>query len=234
TPDVCAVEKVMLETEDDVVGIIFPSGSSCQEAQGPWAGPSGEARACENWNWFSVLQADLPGVKRREDGLPCKVEGAAGFEEELPLFGEEDREAGQVDDLPVRLDLRKVCVDGEVDRKGRRNAKLGIHPCLGIAAAGLDPTVSARPGDDAFCGGRLSEQVRPELEISSAMHLAEPGQDTGLDQIVESLGSSPRSPKRCLVPSPDKALHIEAEHAILSSVKPERAYWYSEFRRPAI
>jgi hypothetical protein len=232
-PDVCAVEKVMLETEDGVVGIILPASPSRQQAQSPWAGPSGKTRTRENWNRFSVLQADLPGVKRRQDGLPCKVEGAAGFEEELTLFGEEDREAGQVDDLPVRFDLRKVRVDREVRREGRRNAKLGIHPCLGIAVAGLDHTVGARPGDDAFRGDGLPEQVRPELEISSAMHLAEPGQRTGLDQIVESLGSPPGSPKRCLVPSPDKALHIEPEHAVVSSVKPERAQRYSELCRPA-
>jgi hypothetical protein len=165
----------MFEAQDGVIGVILPASPSRQQAQSPWTGASGEARACENWNWFSVLQADLPGVKRGQDGLPCKVEGAAGLEEELPLFGEEDREAGQVDDLPVRFDLRKVRVDREVRREGRRNTQLGIHPCLGIAVAGPDHTVSARPGDDAFCGGRLPEQVRAELEISSAMHLADPG-----------------------------------------------------------
>ena len=169
--DVCSLEKIMLEAEDGVVGIILPASPRRQQAQSPWAGPSGEARACENWNWFSVLQADLPGVKRRQDGLPCKVEGAARFEEELSLFGEEDREAGQVDDLPVRFDLRKVRVNRKVRRESRRNTKLGIHPCLGIAVAGLDYAVAARPGDDPFrrvaCPSRYGRTSRSRPRCTS-------------------------------------------------------------------
>ena len=163
----------MLEAQDGIVGIVLPASPRRQQAQSPWAGPSGKTRAGENWNRLSVLQTDLPGVKRGQDGLPRKIEGTARFEEELSLFGEEDREAGQVDDLPVRFDLGKVRVNRKVRRECRRNTQLGIHPCLGVAVAGLDHTVGARPGDDPFRGDRLPEQVRPELEISSAMHLAE-------------------------------------------------------------
>src|SRR6186997_3334407 len=177
----------MFEADYEVVGVVIAAGASTKETHGPGAGPTGEPRPCQDGNRPFVLQPDPPRIEWCNDCRSGKIENAARFEKELPFLREEVRKTCQVDDLAVRFDLGEVGIDGEVRGESRRDGQLGVDPRLGIAVAGLDHTVSARPGDDAFRGGRLSEQVRPELEISSTVHLAEPGQGTGLDQIIESL-----------------------------------------------
>src|SRR5205807_4934316 len=76
------------------------------------------------------VEANAARVEQLHPSRCAKVEQAARFEEELALFGEEERKSGEVDHLLVGFHLREVGVDGDVRRQRRRGAELGVYPAL--------------------------------------------------------------------------------------------------------
>ena len=81
-------------------------------------------------------------LKKRSTSLGRpELEGGGVLEEEGPLFGEEEREAGQVDLLVVRLHLGEVGVRGQVHGEVRGDAPLHVEPdveAFGFAVLGAD------------------------------------------------------------------------------------------------
>src|SRR5215218_508989 len=84
-----------------------PRASATDEPSAPVDGHGGEVRR----------EADSPRVEEPSAASRDEVEDAASFLEEPPSLGEEERETIEIDLLLVRLHLREVRVDGQVQRQ---------------------------------------------------------------------------------------------------------------------
>jgi len=87
----------------------------------------------------------------------AELEDALPFQEELPLLGEEDTEACQVDLLLVVLDLGEVGVAGEVRGQALRKADLEIAAEITARLVG-----AARRAD--VVGAHVAGEVRLQFE----------------------------------------------------------------------
>src|SRR5204862_7920984 len=88
------------------------------------------------------VEADATRIEKLHPARRPQIELATRFQEELALFGEEERKAGEVDDLLVGLYLREVGIDRDVGRQRRRDPELGVD-----AALAADVTILGRSAD---------------------------------------------------------------------------------------
>jgi len=167
-PDVRPVEQVVLDPNDSVVALVcFPPGLRVEHTDPPWPEPPVEPAPGEDrLRRTARVEADAARIEQLHPARCAEVDQAARFEEELALFGEEERKAGEVDHLLVGLHLREVGGDGEVRGQGRRDAQLGVCPALAA-----EITARCLPADAVVL--RLhgpTERIRVQLEIVGTVH----------------------------------------------------------------
>ena len=100
---------------------------------------AGQTRAAANRQQRAVVaDADAAAEEQIDLTRAPDREQPAVLEEERPLLREQQVEARQVDLLFVDFDLREVGVVGEVERRARRDADLGVDaPVAGLVVVGL-------------------------------------------------------------------------------------------------
>src|SRR2546422_8479725 len=99
-PDVRPVEQVVLDPNDSVVGLVCPAGLRVEDTDPPWPEPPVEPAPGEDRHRRTArVEADAARVEQLHPARCAEVEQAARFEEELALFGEEERKSGEVDHL---------------------------------------------------------------------------------------------------------------------------------------
>src|SRR5205823_9733747 len=134
---------VVLDPNDSVVGLVRPAGLRIEDTDPPWPEPPVEpAPRDDRQRRTAGVEADAARVEQLHPSGCAEVEQAARFEEELALFGEEERKAGEVDHLLVGFHLCEVGVDGDIRRQGRRDAEP-----RGYAATAAEITACARPAE---------------------------------------------------------------------------------------
>ena len=145
-----------------------------------------------------------------EEQVDQAVEGSDGahveltrvLQEEVPLLGVEEWEAGQVDLFVVHFRLGEVGVDGHVQVEARRDSVLEIETRVGLeGAAGRAPFQHA-----AAAAGR----ERSDPQVQSSVQASHPVQAAGQADARDSVGLRHRRPEGLLVLAPDVAHDVEA------------------------
>src|SRR2546427_10775183 len=153
----------------------------------------------------------------------------ARFEEELALFGEEERKSGEVDDLLVGFYLREVGTDRDVPGQRRRDAELGVDPALAPEIAthclSADAVVLRLHGP--------TERIRVQLEIVGTVQIPEIGDRAFIVQAVEPLPPAVRAPQVFLVLASNEAPDVEPELRVGTAMKPQREERDTELGRPS-
>ena len=98
---------------------------------------------------MSSSQPDPPGEERLRLPRRPVLEQPRPLQEELPLLGEEQTEAAQVDLHVVGLDLRKVGVDRQVERQVGGDAVLDVDARVG-GELGREAVAETRSGRDSW------------------------------------------------------------------------------------
>ena len=159
-----------------------------------------------------------------EEAAGPELEDPCVLQEELPLLGEEEGEAGEVDALLVRLHLREVGVDGGIQHHSGVDLPLDVaahvSPPLGFRfgrvlvgpgeAEGLDLQVEAGAG-----------QVGQALDPTRAAHPVE-----------APVGARPAGPERLLVLAALHPIDVEAPRAPVPRVA-QGTERDGKLRRPA-
>src|SRR5207245_5241412 len=113
----------MLDPSDEIERPLEAPGVDAEQPDLVRAKPAGEPHpGVERDRVAEGVETDAPAVEQLGAEL-TKAEGAAGFQKEWPLLGEQDGEPGQIDHLTVRLHLGEVGVRREVERERRRGGK---------------------------------------------------------------------------------------------------------------
>ena len=94
---------------------------------------AGQTAARHDWNEQTVLvQADAAAEEQIELIALADRKEPGVLEEERPLLGEAEVEAGEVDLLRVHLDLREVGVVGDIQVQARRHAELRVEAQIAV------------------------------------------------------------------------------------------------------
>src|SRR6184192_648778 len=229
-PDVRPVEQVVLDPNDSVVGLVRPAGLRIEDTDPPWPEPPVEpAPRDDRQRRTAGVEADAARVEQLHPSGCAEVEQAARFEEELALFGEEERKAGEVDHLLVGFYLREVGAHREVRGQGRRDAELGVCPAL-------TAEITARCLSANAIVLRLhgpTERIRVQLEIVGTVQIPEIGDRSVIVQAVEPLRPAVRAPQVFLVLASNEASDIEPELRVGPGVKPQREQGDAKLGRPS-
>ena len=133
------------------------------------------------------------GPRVHEVHRPRQAENLLSLEEERAQLGEEQREPLVHFNLrPVRLDLREVGVEGEVERQVRRQPVLEIDTALGLRLLGK-PT-----GRRVEIADLHRRHGRQNLEIPAGRQTAHPVEQPHLGQEAGDIARE-RRPDDCLV-----------------------------------
>ena len=169
----CLFSDIALESDHAEIlaryGVAF-LGLGAEYPQGILAYPTAEFCAADQVNRFAVVgNADAPAEKgdnhQRPRGRGQAVHRKIGriLQKELPLFGEEKREACQVDLHIVRLGLGKVGIEGQAERQ---------------AGGGFVEQIKARL-EGRGIAAHLGSQKRRKIEPQTLGPVAQSGESAG-------------------------------------------------------
>ncbi len=106
----------------------FPLGLHVDRADAVAARLPGDLRAAQDGDPLAAVRGepDTAGVERIRRG-GREFEYFRALKKKVPLFGIEHIEPGQVDDIPVGLNLREIGECGEVQRQIGRQRIFGVQ-----------------------------------------------------------------------------------------------------------
>src|SRR6185503_18277035 len=120
-----------------------------------------------------------------------EVEEGGAVEEEIAPLGKKQREAGEVDLSLIDLDLREVCIYGQVRANGGRGVVKEIDAGVGVAIE-AGPAPPRRPG----CA---EQAIRLDVEAAPLRDVADAGDEPGVRHPLQPLVAHPPHPDADLV-----------------------------------